>query len=174
MTTILSLNEISNVWIDALSSTPEINQYCKDNFGVDCQFYCSGNPNNYPDNQDAPFIMVTGNDITNVGIGSSEQTYRLTVVWVLSDNRVDVDGTVKVWNNSITGTNIKLLGAKELDDMGHLIFQTLVNKMEQRNHPISLAYYHLEPATDFPQWAGAMVIDTIITPAIGGKVDGLY
>lgn len=152
----LKITDIVVRWKEALAASQDIRDFCLTKYGKEPKIYVGLNRKKPPGEKDCPLIIIRpGAKIE--GEDEKQFTYVISVGWgVVSEVE------------TISGNVIEMAGVNECDQLGQLIYETLVNV--NPSYPVSSVNYETDPIEFFPQFVGEMQLELSITPAIGGSL----
>lgn len=165
----LKLKTIALRWRDILMNSPEIRDFCVDKYGKPPTIFMGVNGKKLPDKKYCPAIFILPG-VKTEGLDQAELSYGIGVSWSIDQSNVMVDGEVKPWSESLAGEVIEFLGVYETDDFGQLIYEVLQTELMD-NFPVSKVTYNIETSSDWPQFPGYMLLETIIEPVMGENLE---
>lgn len=163
----LPLQSITDVWANELQHNEAIKDYCQKHYGKKQIVFTGSNPRESPDGEYCPMIIImNGSKIE--GDDQSVLSYTTGIAWVIKNEKISVNGGDPVPNGRYTeAERIDYIGAKELDEMGQLIYEAVQTIAQERGWPISRIDYDITPLSTFPQFSGTLVCITEREPALG-------
>lgn len=163
----LPLQDITDVWADALQRDERIRQYCLGHYQKEPIVFTGGNPRESPDGEYCPFIVIM-NGTKIEGDDQSVLSYTTGIAWTIKNEKISIDGKEPVPNGKYTEAHrIDLLGSRECDELGQLIYEAIQTVAQEHNKPIARIDYDITPLSTFPQFSGTLIAITEYTPVMG-------
>lgn len=166
----IPLQSITDAWAEALEKSDAIKQYCREHYGKTPVIVIGGNPRESPDFTYCPYIVLM-NGAKIEGDDQSTLSYTVGVAWGIKNAHLIVDGKEIPNGNFANASKCELKGAREVDELGQMIYETLQTCAKDRGWPISRVDYDITPIATFPQFAGTMICITDIEPALGETLE---
>jgi hypothetical protein len=163
----LPLNTMIDKWIDILSNSQKIKDFCNEKYGKDMKIFSGGNPNDPPKEECCPFLMILPGS-KEEGISQSSFFYTVYICVVIQQPNVISDGETDTTGDYTESKFIQYSGISEISDLGQLIYEVLQKNLSQ--YPISDFTEDVLPGTMFPQFAANLTFVTEIEPSMGEEI----
>ena len=166
----LSLYKIADAWMQALQESTVIQNFCQEKYGKSPTFLMGTTPRQLPDEDNCPFILIMpGHKVE--GIDEGTFSYILGIAWVIFNDKVAADGNIVPFDSYPNASLTDMLGMRECNSIGQLIYEELQACAESKGWPISHIDFDISPSEAiFPQWSGVLVATTNITPSMGEEI----
>ena len=163
----LNIYDIIDAWKDALKQSELIQSFCQERYGKVPAFFTGLNPRNAPDDDYCPYIVLMPGEKVE-GVSEPTFTYAIGVAWAIYNNNVVIDGLQVPFDEHPESRDMEIIGLRECNELGQLIFETLQECAISHGWPISHIHFDVSPTeSTFPQHAGVMIATTEITPTMG-------
>ncbi len=153
------LSSIARKMAQALAGSDQIQTWCTDNYGKDCQVFIGLDARKPPGVKDAPFILVRAPRYDG-GLEAEAENYTVMIDWGLNEPNVETESGITEYT-----------GHKMADALGALVLETAYQVSDQ--YTPALSEYEIESESFFPLIAGGATLIYSVPYIVGIDAPGI-
>lgn len=150
----ISLHQIINKWVNAVSNDDKINAFCQEKYNKLPLIQIGWDVQASPTEDDCPYIAFHS---AHKDEGNTPGVYEISVLWAVKNDHISDDGRLRSFD-----------GADECDALGDLIV-ACVNEVNP-SYPLESVSFDEENENFYPGFPGHAVLTLHIPIVMGAKI----